>query len=216
MPNIDENYFKPENNIEQNTVEDVLNKDEKILVRLKPNKKVFILEALLGGLLFAILFAAFDTFVISMMLRSGMVNGVMIAFLVVFFAIHLLPVWLYIANVVRKVGGYKNVEYCLTNERIILRSGLVGISFKSILYGEILSVNTKVGILDRIFKVGDIVIVNAAGQTTLDDIDKPYFYASKIQTIVRDLQSDIHYPNDLRPKENHGYKTTYVPDDDKK
>ena len=43
----------------------------------------------------------------------------------------------------------------------------------------------------------------------LNNIENPYFYLSKLQKITLDIKADIQYPNDLRPKENHGYNTEY-------
>jgi len=32
---------------------------------------------------------------------------------------------------------------------------------------------------------------------------------NRIQKISHDIKTDIIFPNDLRPKENHGYSTDY-------
>lgn len=211
MSQIDENYFKVENPMKQNKVEDILEKDEKILQRLKPNAKVIRLEAIFKGLPLALLWLVFDATFIVMMVGTGAIEQApwMIAIIIGFFAIHLLPVWIYIANVVKKIGGYKNIEYVFTDKRIIIRSGLVGIDFKSIYYTSLESVNLKVGLFDRLFKVGDIYLKANTQTAVLEDIENPYVYLSKLQKIALDIKSDIYYPNDLRPSENHGYQTEY-------
>ena len=135
----------------------------------------------------------------------------MIPFTIVFFALHLVPVWLYIASIIRRVGGYKNLQYHLTNKRIIIRNGLIGIDFKIFYYSDISSLSVKVGLWDRMFKVGDLYIQSANQSAVLEDISKPYFYLSKIQKIVQDIKTDMSYPNDLRPETNQGYNTKYQP-----
>lgn len=197
--------------MKQNAVEDILEKDEKILQRLKPNAKVIRLEAIFKGMPLALLWFSIDAIFIVTMFTTGAVEEApwMIAFMVGFFALHLLPVWLYIANLIKKLAGYKNIEYVFTDKRIIIRSGLVGIDFKSIYYTSLESVNLKVGLFDRLFKVGDIYLKANTQTAVLEDIENPYVYLSKLQKIALDIKSDIYYPNDLRPSENHGYQTEY-------
>ncbi|MBQ2494286.1 MAG: hypothetical protein II520_03520, partial [Bacilli bacterium] len=103
MANIDENYFNPDEGIMQNQVEDILEEGETILQRLKPDRRDYILEAIFKGLPFVLIWAAFDVFFIVMMVTTGaftQMGGFMIPVLIGFFALHLLPVWLYIAGIV--------------------------------------------------------------------------------------------------------------------
>lgn len=212
MPNIDENYFNPNDGIKANKIEDILEEGETILQRLKPDRRDYILEAIFKGLPFALIWAAFDVFFIVMMVTTGafaQMGGFMIPVLIGFFALHLLPVWLYIAAIVKRVGGYKNIEYVLTDKRVIIRSGLIGIDFRYFYYSAISSLTVKVGLWDRMFKVGDLYLVAPNQSAVLEDIKNPYFYGTKIEKIVHDIKADISYPNDLRPKENHGYGTKY-------
>ena len=196
-----------------NKIEDILTKDEEIILKLKPETRVFILEGFLKGLPLALIWAAFDTVMIYFLItKSGLIeeNPNMIWFLVFFFGLHLVPVWLWIANIVKRVAGFKNVEYALTDKRAIVRSGVIGIDFKFIYYTDIESVNVKVGILERIFNVGDVVIKSKTQTVVFDDITTPYMYSGRIIDTVRDLKADVYFPNDLRPEENHGYNTKYV------
>ena len=126
-----------------------------------------------------------------------------------FFGFHLLPLWIYIANIVKTVAGAKNIEYVFTNKRIIVRSGVIGIDFKNIYYTDVEGINCKVGIFDRMFKVGDLYVKANDQSAVLMNIVTPYFYLEKLQKITLDIKADIQYPNDLRPKENHGYDTEY-------
>ena len=212
MANIDENYFNPDEGIKQNQVEDILEEGETILQRLKPDRRDYILEAIFKGLPFVLIWAAFDVFFIVMMVTTGaftQMGGFMIPVLIGFFALHLLPVWLYIAGIVKRVGGYKNIEYVITDKRIIIRSGLIGIDFRYFYYSAIQSVTVKVGLWDRMFKVGDLYLTATNQSAVLEDIKNPYFFGTKIEKIVQDIKADISYPNDLRPEENHGYNTKY-------
>ena len=118
---------------------------------------------------------------------------------------------MWISNVLTANRQHKNLEYAFTNKRIIVKSGIIGIDFKNIYYSEISSVNLKVGIIDRIMKVGDIYIKSLESATVLYDLENPYFITQKLQKIVVDIKTDIEFPNNLRPDENNGYNTKYRP-----
>ena len=210
MANIDEEYFKVEEDIKNNKVEDILAPGESILVRLKPDKKTYVLESIFKGLPLALVWGGFDAFFIYMIISQNVAKEIgmwFIPFMIFFFGIHLIPVWLFIYRLIKKLAGYKNLEYVFTDKRIIIRSGLIGVDFKYIYYEEIQSVIVKVGIFDRLFKVGDLYIQTASQTGIVEDIKAPYQYSSKIQKIAQDIKTDINYPNDLRPEENHGYNT---------
>ena len=212
MANIDKEFFQVDESIKQNEIKDILSPDEEVLLTLKPDRKVYIAESILKGLPFALLWGGIDAFIIFTLIVSGAFSemGTTIGIIIGFFLIHLIPVWLYVAQVVKRVIGYKNLSYAFTDKRIIVRSGIVGIDFKFIYYTEIDSVNVKVEILDRLFKVGDLYVRSNTQTAVLDDIKSPYIYGDKIQEIVRDLKADMLYPNDLRPSENNGYNTKYT------
>ncbi len=209
--NIDEKYFY-ENSMQKNSIDDVLNSDEKLLWRGKPNAKSYVLSTMLKMLPIAIIWLLFDgTFIVflSIGMSKGEVPLGILGFIIPFFLIHLTPVWIWIANTVKAVNEVKNIEYAITDKRIIIRTGLVGIDFKFINYSEIDSVNIRVGLIDRIFKVGDIYVNASTNSAVLWDVSNPYDIGRALQKVTVDIKSDIFYPNALRPDNNTGYKTEY-------
>ena len=106
---------------------------------------------------------------------------------------------------------HKNIEYVFTNTRIIIKSGVIGIDVKNIYYADINSVNLKVGLIDKLCRVGDVYISGASKAQVLWDIDNPYEITTKLQKIVNDIKTDTYYPNELRPDLNRGYTTKYDP-----
>lgn len=210
MAKLDKDYFQIEEGMKQNEVKDILSDDEEVLVNLKPNRKVYLLESIFKGLPVVLIWLAADTFAITMIASTGTnYEPWLIAFFIFFFALHLIPVWIYIYSIIKVIVSYKNLEYVFTDKRIIVRSGLIGIDFKYVYYYEINSVTVNVGLFDRMFKVGDIIIKSNNQVVKVNDISYPYKYSNKIQEIVRDLKADMAFPNDLRPNENHGYNTKY-------
>lgn len=136
--------------------------------------------------------------------------------IIIFFAFHLLPVWIWLGNIITASKKWKNTKYYVTDRRIIIQTGIIGASYDTIYYKDIKNVSLKIGVIDKLLKVGDIYI--DTGNTTftnsgtkklfmtLLDIEKPY---TRLQKIVLDIQSDIEFPNAYRPSENPGYKTKY-------
>ncbi len=214
MKKIDENYFNMEEGNNSLSVEDVLDADEHILLRTKPKKGAYVFNAVFRMLPIAILWLIFDGFFIfAMVYNAGNMPSFIWFIIVPFFAIHLMPVWIWIGGIIRANAGHKNLEYVFTEKRIILRSGVVGIDYENIYYSDITSVNLRVGLIDRLFKVGDIYITAKGKSAVLFDIPNPYFILKKVQKIVLDIKTDVLFPNDLRPKTNRGFKTKYTPDD---
>ncbi len=211
MGKIDENYFKTSDK-DYTQIDEIIDDGEKILWRGKPKKSAYVLNAFLKMLPIAIIWLAFDGAFIALLLTQmgwDMIPAPMKVFIFVFFAFHLVPVWIWIANVVTANRQHKNLEYAFTNRRIIVRSGIIGIDFKNVFYTDVEAVNLKVGIVDKMLKVGDIYINSKAGATVLFDIDNPYFITGRLQKIVADIKTDTLFPNNLRPEENDGYKTDY-------
>lgn len=210
------NYFKHEEtenkgNISLKEMVD-LSDDEQILWTGKPNKKVYLLEQFFKMLPFVIIWLAFDSFFIYMMISntngSALPPG-LIVFFIAFFAFHLMPVWFWLSNLLTARKRLKNLEYAFTNTRIIIKSGFFG-QIDNIFYSEISSVNMRIGFLEKMFHVGDIYIRTTDSKFyTLENLSDPYFLTNKLQKIVVDIKTDIQFPNDLRPEENHGYKTKY-------
>ena len=74
----------------------------------------------------------------------------------------------------------------------------------------------RVGLIDRMLKVGDIYISGKFEATVLYDITDPYFITNQLQKIINDIKTDMSFPNALRPEENEGFKTQYKPTEDLK
>lgn len=209
---IDERYFY-ENALQKNSIDDVVDSSEKVLWRGQPNAKSYVLASMLKMLPIALLWMAIDGFMIvfiSIGMAQGEIPLALLGFIIPFFLIHLTPVWLWIVKTVKATREVKNLEYAITDKRIIIRSGVIGIDFKFINYSEIDSVNVKVGIIDKIFRVGDIYINSSVNSGVLWDVDDPYKVGNALQKVTLDIKSDIHYPNAMRPDTNSGYNTDYT------
>ena len=212
MAKLDENYFKIEpSGRDLKTIEDVIGSDEQILWSGKPKKRAYLINAFTKMLPIALIWLLFDGAFIGLMIGTmDEIPAPVKIFMVVFFLFHLMPVWIWLSNVLTANRQHENLEYAFTNKRIIIKSGIIGIDFKNIYYSEIDSVNLRVGLVDRIEKVGDIYIKSIGGANVLYDLENPYSLTEKLQKIVVDIKTDIQFPNNLRPAENDGYSTKYT------
>ena len=211
-----EKYFQFDG-MKENKIEDLIQKDEQIIFRTKPKKSAFVVSKIFQMLPIVLIWLLFDGFFIYMMVSQNIFEHIPVIFVVViivFFIIHLMPVWVWISNIVTAWAQHKNIEYVFTNKRILIRTGIF-IDIKNIYYADIQSVNLKVGAIDRMMKVGDIYITASTGATVLWDIENPYGVTNELQKIVNDIKTDIEFPNKLRPDSNSGFNTKYEPENNK-
>ncbi len=202
----------------------LVGKGEKILYAGKPDKKCFIFESIFNPLLpFAIVWGLFDMFFIGAAFSSDKADEAAF-FIVPFMALHMMPVWLYLGGALLSFRRYRNTAYIVTDKGIYASGGIFGRTYKSKPFAELSHVDLHRGIFDQWFGVGDIITTSAqANPATLNgrrtstnagiSIDSIANYA-EVYKLVKQLQEDIYtdvmYPNDLRPKENHGYKSKYM------
>lgn len=212
MAKLDETYFKIEpSGRDLKNIEDVIGSDEQILWSGKPKKRAFLINAFTKMLPIALIWLLFDGAFIGLMIGTmDEIPAPVKIFMAVFFLFHLAPVWIWLSHVLTANRQHENLEYAFTQKRIIIKSGIIGIDFKNIYYSEIDSVNLRVGLVDRIEKVGDIYIKSIGGANVLYDLENPYTLTEKLQKIVVDIKTDIQFPNNLRPAENDGYSTKYT------
>lgn len=174
-------------------------------------KRAYLINAFTKMLPIALIWLLFDGAFIGLMIGTmDEIPAPVKIFMAVFFLFHLAPVWIWLSHVLTANRQHENLEYAFTQKRIIIKSGIIGIDFKNIYYSEIDSVNLRVGLVDRIEKVGDIYIKSIGGANVLYDLENPYTLTEKLQKIVVDIKTDIQFPNNLRPAENDGYSTKYT------
>ena len=202
----------------------LVGKGEKILYAGKPDKKCFIFESIFNPLLpFAIVWGLFDMFFIGAAFSSDKADEAAF-FIIPFMALHMMPVWLYLGGALLSFRRYRNTAYIVTDKGIYASGGIFGRTYKSKPFAELSHVDLHRGIFDQWFGVGDIITTSAqTNPATLNgrrtstnagiSIDSIANYA-EVYKLVKQLQEDIYtdvmYPNDLRPKENHGYKSKYM------
>ena len=194
----------------------LIGEKEKIMYEGKPNKKCFIFEAIFNPLLpFALIWLIFDLTFIGM---ASFADGFskLTAFLVPFFLLHLMPVWLYLGGIIFTIKRYKNTYYIVTDRAVYISGGIISKHIQNKPFAELSHVDLHRGFFDQKFNVGDIVLTSSQNSingvtaalsiNSISEYQEVYKMVKKLQT---DIYTDVMYPNDKRPSENHGYNTKY-------
>ena len=144
---------------------DILEKDEQIIKVMKPNKKRF-----WKGIL---LWAAIPIFWPHLIL-----------FLV--FTFFTLPFFL--------AKGYNNTYYAYTNKRLIVRSGIFGVDYRSLEYKDITSTTVNVGFLDKKTKTGSLGFVSPSVHSGrpmfFSYVENPYETMREIKEYMESLKAE--------------------------
>ncbi len=142
--------------------DDILEKDEKIIAVIKPNKKRYWKNLLF----FAI--PLFWPHLIMMLVAS--------LFTLPFFFAH----------------GYNNLYYAYTNKRLIRRSGWIGVDYRCLEYKDVTATSVTVGFLDKGCKTGSLGFsspsVHAGTPMTFSYVNNPYDVMREIKEQMNNIE----------------------------
>ena len=190
---------------------------EAILWRGKPKRSAFIAGKSLPLLPIAIIWLIIDLGFIA----NAFGGGGMMFFMIPFFALHLMPVWIWLGSTLTAGKRWQNTMYYVTNRRIIIQGGFLAVNEKSVFYKDLRNAQLHIGLIDKACGTGSIVLDdgyydyhrrrNYPG-TQLAHLEDAQSAYHRIQKIILDIQTDIEYPNAYRPETNPGYNTDYRPE----
>lgn len=195
MTSVDPNIFNP-----------ILGKDETVIETFKPNiiREVFlnVIAVIIGiGLIFSI-----PVIMITLSLGDDPYDtGDKIWEALTPLAI-LLGVVL-VASLFVILFGYKKKAFCITNKRVIIRSGIIGTDFKTLEFDLVGGISVNVGLLDKLVRpnTGKIsfasaaspVINNGRGVSTyaFTGIENPYDVYKRIKEIYDNYKENKKQQN---------------------
>ena len=187
-----------------------LSAGETILWQGKPKRGAFIATKSLTMLPIAVIWLIWDLNFIG----AAFSGGEMLGFMIPFFALHMMPVWIWLGNVLTAGRRWKNTNYYVTNRRIIIQGGFLAVNETSVFYKDLRNAQLRIGLLDKVFGTGDVVFDNGMivnnKQTRLlafEDLADAREVYRRVQKVILDMQTDMEYPNAYRPQENPGYQT---------
>ena len=187
---------------------------EKVLWTGRPVFWPFVLHAV-PFVIFGVLWGLMDLGIIG---HAAVSKGHVVLPLIGFGILHAFPAWGSFLYAGYLVMVHRNTVYAYTNRRLLMRSGVVGTSFKSIDYDRIQELDVTVGVIDRMFGTGSVRAYcgrnTAKGARIYDQfvsIANPYDVFRAIKGVEVDVKTDWNYPNAMRPAVNPGYTTDYKP-----
>ena len=139
----------------------LLNPGEHVVVSTRTHPKVLLFPVLI--LVLALGVAAF-----AQRTGSGSAAGVM--HIGVWVAVGVVILWW----VVRPTVAWATTTYTFTNRRFIKRSGLIGKEGRTIPLNRISGVDFEIGVIDRIFGCGTLVVSDASEQGRVELEDVPH------------------------------------------
>lgn len=121
---------------------------------------------------------------------------------------------------------WRYTQYAITTKRVILESGVIGRDFRTVDFDQLANVEVNVGLVDRLFGTGSILMYTAGGAwaqpysrrggsvtaPSFSHIKNPYNVFKFFKKVSFDVKTDELYPNKYRPDVNPGYDTKYTGD----
>ena len=96
----------------EETLASPLVEGEKVLWSAKPKKSAFIINKILVMMPFALMWLLFDSMFIIPISKSEEIVD-MLFYIIPFFAIHLMPVWIWLGNCLTANKRWKNTNICI-------------------------------------------------------------------------------------------------------
>ncbi len=134
-------------------ISDQLSSDEKVLWQGKPVLKPFIFSTNLYPIAVGLFFIIFVFGFFVLPLAS---SGAPLEFLLFSLPIMLIGIAFAFGPTLWSLLAYKNTEYLITDRRILIQTGAVGIDLRIIDLEKIQEVNVRIGFIDRLSNTGNI------------------------------------------------------------
>ena len=183
--------------MENNPLREKMLPDEYVLREGKPEKGTFILRSIFNLLLpFSIVWILVDGAAIAGIFSEE--GGEY--FLIPFFLLHLMPVWLYLGNLIFAVRRYKHSWWLVTNRTVYVSSGIFSMSTASKTVVDALSVNVKRGIFEKMRGTGSIQI-GSSEPLEIPAITEYETVEKLIRQYRNENAAELFYPNALRPND---------------
>ncbi len=198
----------------ENEFRDILDTNERVIWSDKPHLLVHLATGF-PLLIIGILWGIMDSFFFMNFMAFG---GGFFNFLSIFMLLHMMPLWLGVGNMIRLIFVYRNTYFCYTDKRVIIKTGFMGVDYKTKDFYNIGNVEVNVGPIENMVGAGTIRVDEEYVRTgkhsrrvgnRLYGIQRPYEVFKALKEIVMDIKADINYPNEYRPDSNKGYNTKY-------
>lgn len=177
--------------------ENILDNDEKLVKVFKPQKTKYFVSVMFRWFFVILSFALMGVLMVAFPDEGMNVDLIYLLIPIGVFVVGMLIVLLF-ASIY-----YKNLYYAYTNKRVIIRSGIFGVDFKSLDMGMIGAVNVYVSLFDKIVckNTGSITFGSTAspigGQNagmgySFNHISAPYESCREIKTFIDGYKKQLN------------------------
>ena len=156
----------------------LLNEGEHVVISTRTHAK-----ALIGALVTLLLLAFATAFAAALVDRN--VDGTGQTVLMALIA--LVALVLFVQYVLRKFVRWYTTTYTFTNRRFIQRSGFIAKEGRTIPLNRISGVDFEIGLIDRMFGCGTLVVSDASEQGTVPLHDIP-----RVEEVQRVVAEELH------------------------
>ena len=176
----------------------ILDEDEKIIKVFKPHKSKYFFTTLVSWGFSILLISLFLACAVIFPDDGGVFKPVLLVIPIGFFVLSMLLVLLFSSIY------YKNVYYAYSNKRIIIRSGVFGVDFKSLDMSMIGAVNVYVSLFDKIIKknTGSIMFGSTASPIGYQ-ASSTYYRFNNIQMPYETCKEVKSYIDEYRQKSSN-------------
>nr|WP_319373240.1 PH domain-containing protein [uncultured Methanobacterium sp.] len=152
------------------------NPGEKVIFETRPRFLANLKSTILKFIVLLLIFYFFRSIIsLAISLQEYVVQMVQIPLIQATFYILILIIALLILSMIFDVVSWRRKKYQLTNQRVIVKKGLIRRKRSYIHYSKIQDIDVDQGIVDRIFSAGDIEIYGGHEHTNiiLEDVPNP-------------------------------------------
>lgn len=176
-------------NYSDNDINSVISADENILFDLKPKKNLYFVNRVINIMPIIIINLIFDIYMIVSVINNDFFSNVFLIFL--FFIIcRGLLLFLWVRNVLYYNKKWSNTRYYITDKRIIIKNGLVNREYRFVSYYDIVNINLKVNIFEKLLKVGNIYF-DVLGSISDGNNDTAFLDIENYRDIYDSLKSAV-------------------------
>ncbi len=207
---------------EMQVIDAYLDPMEYVFWRGRGNKLAYIITNSMAMAPFAIIWLFFDAGFIATMFGGFAAGGEgvpkeVLMFVIPFFAIHLLPVWIWLGGMLKSAKKWKESAYVITDKQIIIKNASTGMNVTKYKYDTIVTVKVHRGFWDKILGTSDLQFYLTNGMHIdildikgVDDIyqkvkqrieETPCVRELHTNNVEEDIQGHVckDYPTDFNP-----------------
>ena len=142
-------------NYSADEVDSIISSDENIIYDLKPKKNLYLVNKVISMVPIMAINLLFDIYMIVSVINNDFFANIFLIILG-FIVCRGIVIFLWIRNVSYLNKKWLNTRYYITDKRIIIKNGLVNREYRFVNYYDVVNINLKSNVFEKIFRVGNI------------------------------------------------------------